>query len=132
VDGELVGFGIAVPDINQAIQHAHGRLLPFGLLKILYYKSRIKNLRVVALGVLDEYRDSGIAAGLYAEIYRRSLELGYTEAECSWVAEDNRSMRKSLEFLGGERYKTYRIYEASLTQSSQPKRPGELPEKPPG
>jgi len=132
VDGELVGFGIAVPDINQAVKHAHGRLFPFGLLKILYYKSRIKSLRVVVLGVLDEYRDSGIPAGLYAEIYRRSLELGYTEAECSWVAEDNRSMRKSLEFLGGERYKTYRIYEASLNQVSQPKPPGELPEKLPG
>jgi GNAT superfamily N-acetyltransferase len=112
--GQLIGFAIAVPDINQALKHAHGSLFPFGLLKILYYRRGIKSLRVVALGVLEQYRDTGIAARLYAAIYRKSLELGYTEAECSWVVEDNRPMRKSLEFLGGERYKTYRIYEAPL------------------
>lgn len=132
VGGELVGFAIAVPDINQALKHAHGSLFPFGLLKILYYRRRIKSLRVVALGVLDEYRDWGIAARLYAAIYRRALELRYTEAECSWVVEDNRAMRRSLEFLGGERYKTYRIYEAGLNPGAPASLPGELPETPPG
>lgn len=118
VEGQTIGFGIAVPDINEALKQAHGDLFPFGLLKILYHKRHIKTLRVVALGVLDQYRHSGVAASLYAAIYRRSLELGYNEAECSWVVEDNRAMRKSLEFLGGERYKTYRIYETALAADS--------------
>jgi GNAT superfamily N-acetyltransferase len=114
VGGEVVGFGIVVPDINRALQHAHGSLFPFGLPKILYYKHQIKNVRVLALGVLKEYRRSGIAAQLYAALYRRWLQLGFTEAECSWVVEDNRPMQKSVQFIGGERYKTYRIYERSF------------------
>lgn len=114
ISGQAVAFGLAVPDINQALKHANGSLFPLGLLKILYYKSRITKLRVLALGVLPEHRNSGIAAQLYATLARNAFDLGYAEAECSWIVEDNRAMNRSLRFLGAERYKTYRVYEAGL------------------
>jgi GNAT superfamily N-acetyltransferase len=111
---EPIGFGLCVPDINQALKPAKGSLFPLGLLKILYHKSKIKKVRVLALGVTDQYRESGAAVQLYASLTQTALHLGFTEAECSWVVEDNRSMIRSLKFMGAERYKTYRIYEGSL------------------
>ena len=110
-----VGFGLVVPDINQALKHAKGSLFPFGLAKILLVKPRIKNLRVIAVGVTKEYRSAGVAAGLYASLIRNALDLGYREAECSWVLEDNITMNRSLQFIGAEIYKTYRLYEAPLS-----------------
>jgi GNAT superfamily N-acetyltransferase len=115
IGGEPIAFGLCLPDMNQALKYAKGSLFPLGLLKILYRKSKIKKVRVLALGVVEEYRNSGVAAQLYASLVRKGIELGYTEAECSWVVEDNGSMIRSLEFLGVERYKTYRIYEGSLS-----------------
>lgn len=113
IGDEPIAFGLCIPDINQALKHAKGSLFPFGLFKILYYKSKIKKVRVLALGVASQYRELGVAAQLYARLVQRSLDLGYNEAECSWVVEDNRAMLRSLDFLGAERYKTYRIYESS-------------------
>ncbi len=111
VRGKVVGFALALPDINQALKYAHGRLLPLGLLKILYHKRSIRSLRVLVLGVVEEYRTAGVAAGFYAELFRRASRLGYRGGEMSWVLEDNTLMNRSAEALGGKRYKTYRIYE---------------------
>ena len=111
VRGRVIGFALALPDINQALQRARGRLLPFGLLKILYYRRLIKNLRVIALGVVEEFRTTGVAAGFYTALIRNARRLGYEYSEMSWVLEDNVLMNRSLEALGARRYKTYRIYE---------------------
>ena len=37
-DGETVGVALTIPDFNQAIEKANGRLLPFGWRKILRKK----------------------------------------------------------------------------------------------
>lgn len=110
-DGRAVGFALAVPDVNQALFHARGRLFPFGLFRIIYQQRHIRSIRVIALGVDQSCRSRGVAAGLYAALIRNGLELGYQAAEMSWVLEDNLLMRRSIEALGGRVYKRYRIYE---------------------
>jgi len=111
VNGQVVGFALALPDINQALKPAGGKLLPTGLFKILYYQRLIKSVRVLALGVVEEYRTSGVAAAFYATLVRNARQLGYGETEMSWILEDNVLMNRSLEVMGAKRYKTYRIYE---------------------
>ncbi len=66
---------------------------------------------MLALGVMEEYRTSGLAAGFYAELLRGAKRLGYHDCEMSWILEDNVLMNRSLELMGAKRYKTYRIYE---------------------
>ena len=111
VEGRVVGFALALPDINYALKPAKGKLLPTGIIKILYYQRLIKNVRVLALGVVEEYRASGLAAGFYATLVRNARKLGYGDCEMSWILEDNVLMNRSLEVIGSKRYKTYRIYE---------------------
>jgi GNAT superfamily N-acetyltransferase len=110
-EGRVVGFALALPDINQALKPAGGRLFPTGLLKILYHQRRVKSLRVLALGVVGEYRATGVAAGFYAELVRAARRLGYGACEMSWILEDNVMMNRSLAAMGAKRYKTYRIYD---------------------
>lgn len=111
VGDRVVGFALALPDINLALKPAGGRLFPLGLLKILYHQRTIKNLRVLALGVVEEYRTTGVAAAFYASLIGNSRRLGYRDCELSWILEDNVLMNRSLEMMGAKRYKTYRIYE---------------------
>jgi hypothetical protein len=111
VGDQVVGFALALPDVNQALKHAGGRLFPLGLLKILYYQRLIKDLRVLALGVVGKYRASGVAAGFYAELVNAAGRLGYRNCELSWILEDNLLMIRPLERMGAQRYKSYRIYE---------------------
>jgi GNAT superfamily N-acetyltransferase len=111
VEGRVVGFALALPDINLALKPAQGKLIPTGLIKILYYQRLVKSVRVLALGVVEEYRASGLAAGFYATLVRNARKLGYGDCEMSWILEDNVLMNRSLEVMGAKRYKVYRIYE---------------------
>jgi len=38
----------------------------------------------------------------------------YRSLEISWVLESNMMMRRTAEMLGGEVYRTYRLYEKAL------------------
>ena len=113
IGGRPVGFALAIPDINIALKPAGGSLFPFGLIKILYHQRKIKSLRVMALGVLEEFRTAGVAAGFYATLIRQAQSMGYGDCEFSWVLEDNILMNRSIEALGAQRYKTYRLYEGT-------------------
>ena len=111
--GKMVGFALALPDVNQALKPAKGRLFPTGLLKILYHQRLVRSVRVLALGVVPEHRASGVAAAFYARLVENARNLGYQRCEMSWILEDNVLMNRSLEVMGAKRYKTYRIYEWS-------------------
>jgi GNAT superfamily N-acetyltransferase len=114
VDGEPAGFSLALPDMNQALIHANGRLLPFGLLKILWHSRHIDLLRVLAMGVRRKYQRLGIDAVFYYETYTRGTARGFHKGEFSWILEDNLAIRNTMENLGARIYKTYRMYERML------------------
>jgi GNAT superfamily N-acetyltransferase len=110
-NGRAVGFALAIPDVNFALKPAGGHLFPLGILKILYYQRLVKSVRVLALGVVEEYRATGLAAAFYAMLVRNARKLGFGPCEMSWILEDNVLMNRSIELMGAKRYKTYRIYE---------------------
>jgi len=111
IDGEPVGFSLALPDLNQALIHTNGRLLPFGLPKILYYSRKIDTLRIIIMGVIHKYQKLGIDALFYIDTWKNGAKKGYTKGEMSWILENNKMMNRAATMLGGEIYKTYRLYE---------------------
>jgi GNAT superfamily N-acetyltransferase len=113
-DGRPVAIALGLPDVNTAIRHANGKLFPLGLLKILWYARRLKRMRLLALGVLPEYRRTGIDVLLYHSIFKDGLAKGYRAGEFSWILEDNVAMQRPIEKIGAKRYKTYRMYQAPV------------------
>ncbi len=115
-DGTLepIAFMLMLPDYNVAIAPTRGRLLPFGWLRFLLARSRIKTVRVVTLGVKGPWRQSGIQSIMMADSLRFLLKKGYTGAEVSWLLEDNELVIGAVRLWGGKLYKTYRIYEKAL------------------
>ena len=114
---EPVGFMLAMPDYNLALQPLRGHLLTPKLLGFLpcllgwKYPSRC---RVITLGVKAEYRNRGLEAVMLTEGFKTGIKAGFKEAEASWILEDNASMRRLLEAFGAKLYKTYRLYEREV------------------
>ena len=114
---EPVGFLLALPDYNVAIQPLRGRLLTPKLLGFIPYLLGWKcppRSRVLTLGVKEHYRGKGLEAVMLFEGLKVGFGLGFTEAEASWILEDNVMMCRLLETVGGKVYKTYRIYERAV------------------
>lgn len=111
-DGQMVGSGIALPDLNQAFAGTGGRLVP-GLVKLLARRRFVTQARVALFGVLPEWRATGLAPLLFIELLTR-VSRRYARAEMSWVLEDNELANGSIAAVGGRRYKTYRVYQKEL------------------
>ena len=45
---------------------------------------------------------------------KEAFRKGYKRCEMSWILEDNAMMNRITQRIGGEIYKTYRIYEMVL------------------
>ena len=114
-EGKVIGFALAVPDINQVlIKIKRGRLLPVGIFKLLLGLKKINYVRVIALGVNEEYRKAGIEAYFYAEIIQKAIDKKITGGEASWILENNEMMNKGLRNLNATAYKRYRIFEKMI------------------
>lgn len=116
-EGRAVGFSLAIPNINQALIRLDGRLLPFGLLKLLWHtkvSNKVDQCRLITFGVIPEYRRVGLDMMLYAETLRRGHEYGYKWGELSWILETNDLMRHGVEQMQAFVYKRYRVMEMPL------------------
>ena len=118
IGSKPVGFTLALPDINVVLRDLNGRLtrfgLPTGLIKLLSYKKRIRKGRLIALGVVKEYRRAGIAEMLVLRVMEETMVKRGITGELSMTLEDNFMINRFLAAIGAERYKTYRIFERTL------------------
>ncbi len=111
IDNIPAAISLTVPNYNMVLKKLHGRLGPIEMLKFLYYKNKIKEGRLMIMGVRNQYRKMGLESLLFLESFRAGQRLGYTGGELSWVLEDNHSTNNEIVKMGGELYKKYRIYE---------------------
>jgi hypothetical protein len=118
IGDEPVGFTLCLPDINVVLRDLNGRLtrfgLPIGLIKLLFYKNRIRKGRLIALGVIEKYRRAGIAEMLVLRVMEETMIKRDITGELSMTLEDNVLVNRFIEAIGAERYKTYRIYNKAV------------------
>lgn len=91
VDGEPVGFCIALPDVNRVLIRLNGRLFPFNWLRLRRLIRQVDVATFKLMGILPEYRQRGIDALLYLEVLKGFLAGGYRWLDGSVTSEYNRS-----------------------------------------
>jgi GNAT superfamily N-acetyltransferase len=115
-DGRMIGFGLALPDLNTVFRGNHsGRMFPV-ILKVLWAlkMKKIRRARILLLGITPEYRGRGVDAMLYHWIWTKAGERGIYWGEAGWILEDNPAMNAGLEKMTFKVYKTYRLYDRAI------------------
>lgn len=113
--GRIAGFCLALPDVNQSLIHNKNGGLLKGAYHLLTKGKKIDLCRIIVLGVLPEFRNTGIDAAIYMEIGDRAKQRGILKGEASWILESNEMMNKGLTTtMHGEKYRTYRLYDKGL------------------
>lgn len=93
-----------------------GYLLPALVRLKLFWKKKIKRVRIIILGALEEYRHTGIGGALFYETGMHGMAKGYYEGEASWILEDNVMMNRGAELMQGEITKRYRVYQMPIAR----------------
>ena len=111
IDGKPVATVFGLLDYNPIIKKIDGKLFPFGFLRILLGRKKIKKVRLISTNVVPEYQRWGLGIVLMKRLVPEVKKWGITQAEFSWVLESNKLSRGTLERGGAELYKTYRIFD---------------------
>jgi hypothetical protein len=124
IAGEPAAVAVALPNLNELIADMHGKLFPLGLPKLLW---RLKvqgprSARLALLGIRKKWRHvrkyAALSAFMYAEMNEGGKRLGIREGELGWTLEDNGRVNAGIQLMGAKHYKTYRVYEKSLTNGA--------------
>jgi GNAT superfamily N-acetyltransferase len=114
-EGSVVAFVLAMPDISEGIRRCKGRILPFGIFKILHAKKKTQQLNLLLGAVHPEYRNAGLDALLGVSLLQEARNSGLKVIDSHLELENNSKMRAEMEKMGGVVYKRYRIFEKRIS-----------------
>lgn len=121
VKGQVAGFVLAIPNINEALHHVKphpGLPEAWWLLKTLWHfkiRSKITSVRGILLGVKEEFRGIGVESALYLALAEALVKRQrYDWIEAGWVLETNLNSARILEHLEFENHRHHHIYQKDL------------------
>jgi hypothetical protein len=110
---QIAGFLFGFPDISEGIVRARGRIWPVGWLWLLREFKRTKWINLNGAGILAPYRGLGVNAILYVEMEKTISSGNFEHADIVQMEESVLTLDDARR-MGGEIYKTHRIYDKVL------------------
>lgn len=110
---ELVGMGVGIPSLSQALQKAKSRLFPFGwwhLAKVLYLKQFTDTVDLLLIAVAPEYQGKGVNAMVFADLIKRIGSMGFKYAEVHPILEENHKSADQWQYVDSKIYKRRRCW----------------------
>jgi len=120
VDDMPQAFALVLPNLHEIMADLKGRLLPFGLLRLILrvrshgYKSGRLALFGMRRALHRKAAGGAVILAFIAELRRRGVLTPIEQIEFGWVLEDNSGMRRAIELSGARVYKVHRVYEKNL------------------
>ncbi len=111
---EIVGFIAGVPDITEGIQKAKGRILPFGIFKILAARKNTDQLDLLMAGIKEKYRNRGLSALFAVNIINDANKLGYDHIDTHTELEFNKNVHSEWDRFESREYKRVRVFKKEL------------------
>ena len=111
---EVIGFGLVLPSIANALIKHGGRLFPFGFISVLRAINRPKELEMGLIGVKKSYRNSGVNAVIVSRIMRNILQDDISLVEGNPMLENNLSIQNLWKFAEKEIVKRRCTYKKKI------------------
>lgn len=110
--GQPAGVLMCVLDVNPLLRANRGRMTPFGYLRFMRGRKRIRRLVVFAVGIRRAYQRTRVYKLLLDEMCR--MAAGYDALETTWISGDNTLAVRAASRMGMSPDKHFAIYEKSV------------------
>ena len=89
-DGSIIGFGVLVPSIAKALKKSDGKMLPFGMFRLLKaLNGKNDTLEMFFVAVHPDYQAQGLPAILIYTLAKKIIENGVKYCETGPMLETN-------------------------------------------
>ena len=115
-NGKLIGVGITMPSIVEALQKSKGKLFPMGwyhLLKALKWKHS-DHIEMMLIAVLPEWQRKGVNAIFFYDLLPYYINGGYKWVETNVELEHNDKVQSQWQFFDPRIHKRRRCYKKAL------------------
>ena len=112
---KLVGVGISMPSMTEALQRCEGKLFPTGwyhILKAIRGGSDVVDLLLVAIA--PEYQGKGVNALLFSKLLPNYIKTGYKFAESNVELEGNENVQKQWEYFERRQHRRRRAWRKKI------------------
>lgn len=114
-DGGIVGFAVLVPSIAKALKKSNGRLLPFGLFRLLKaLKGKNDTLEMYFIAVRPELQKKGIPAIIMTAMLQACIDNGVKYCETGPELELNENVQSLWKGLDVRQHKRRRCWKKDI------------------
>ena len=109
-EGKLIAFGLAFPSLSESVNKSKGKLLPFGIFRIL---KQIKTPNSIDLGLIairPEYQNRGVNTMILSYLIKGMIEHGIEYAETNLMLEYNTRIQNQWDIFDYIQHKRRRSY----------------------
>ena len=114
---EIVGVGLGMPDISDALRKCKGKLFPLGwfhILKALKAKKNMEYFDMLLIAVRPDYQNKGINALFFYDTAKHFVKYGVKYAETTSILETNNKSQANFEEYDKIQHKRRRAYIKSI------------------
>jgi len=111
---EVIGNIIGMPDISEGVKKCNGRILPFGIFRILWAGRKSKRVVLLLGSVRSDYQGRGVEALMGIKIMESAKKQNKNLIDTHLGLETNTKRSAEMERMGGKVYKKHRIYQMDL------------------
>lgn len=122
IDGEPAAVSLTVPNVNQVLHRSRGAGLVGQTARTLWdikVKKNIDTARLIILGIRPKFRGRKLSILLYCKTHWTGKQIGMKQAELGWTLEDNDKINSGITLMGGDPYKTFRVYDMVLDADAE-------------
>ncbi|MBE5750361.1 MAG: GNAT family N-acetyltransferase [Clostridiales bacterium] len=114
-DGAIVGFAVLVPSIAKALKKSNGRLLPFGLFRMLKaLRGKNDTLEMFFIAVKPEYQMKGIPVIIMDYMINACVKNGVKICESGPELELNEDVQAMWKYFDVRKHKRRRCYKKDI------------------
>lgn len=110
----LVGFAVCYPSYTNAFQKSKGKLIPFGIFRLLWAKYFFKDVEMSFVGVSPEWQKRGAVALIHNELNKIFIRKKVRYAITNPQLEDNIAAVSIWQNYGSELYARRRCYSKKI------------------
>jgi hypothetical protein len=112
--GEPIGATLCIPDPNPLLRKIGSRLTPWGLLRFLFERRRLRRASVVIILVKKEHHGKGVIGVLNHDLMKALKDGGYTALGGTWISDTNKASLKQAALMGLHKHHRLALFQKSL------------------
>lgn len=113
--GRLIGFGIVLPSLSEALKKINGKIYPFGFLTLTRALRKTDTIDLLLIGIKPEFQNKGVNTIIFNEIMPAVISNNFKWVETNKELEDNKKVQQLWSMYDHRQHKRSRSYIKKLS-----------------